>query len=282
SYSDFSFEIKVLKLLNDKYFECNHSGTYKDPNTKKHREFDIRAINKLVMGENLILRLCLAVECKNIRKNNPLVIHCLPRLDVEAYQQVILVSESGSNLRMFDKRVFEIKNEKPLDDNCFYEVGEPVGKSCDQIGRKKDGEIINNDSQAFDKISQAINSAYDMARESFCIEDKDTHFISFILPVLVVPNNRIWSITYDKLGRITSGPELVDSISYYIDHTYQIIAPPPNHIGSQEFNYKVSHLEIVTLDSFIGLIEKHFTKTFTSVKARSYMKKAFPRKNFPW
>ena len=43
-YSDFSFEIKVLKKFTNLGYECEHGGTYEDPVTGKSREFDIRAL----------------------------------------------------------------------------------------------------------------------------------------------------------------------------------------------------------------------------------------------
>lgn len=65
-YSDFSFEIKVLKKLVSLGFQCEHSGTYEDPTTKKTREFDIRAWKIDQLGKKTTFRFCLAVECKNL------------------------------------------------------------------------------------------------------------------------------------------------------------------------------------------------------------------------
>lgn len=79
SYSDFSFEVKTQKELVNLGFQCQHGGTYEDPITGKSREFDIRATKRYEYHESFIYRLCLSVECKNIRANCPLVIHCSPR-----------------------------------------------------------------------------------------------------------------------------------------------------------------------------------------------------------
>lgn len=35
NYSDFNFEMKVLKEIKRKNFDCAHSGTYEDPISKK-------------------------------------------------------------------------------------------------------------------------------------------------------------------------------------------------------------------------------------------------------
>ena len=44
SYSDFSFELSVLKMLRENDVSCEHGGLYEDPVTGKYREFDIRSI----------------------------------------------------------------------------------------------------------------------------------------------------------------------------------------------------------------------------------------------
>lgn len=44
SDSDFAFEMQVLAKLTSLGFTCSHSGTYRDPVTKKIRQFDIRAV----------------------------------------------------------------------------------------------------------------------------------------------------------------------------------------------------------------------------------------------
>jgi hypothetical protein len=50
SYSDFSFELAVLKMLRTSDIDCEHGGYYEDPITKKSREFDIRAIKTIQNG----------------------------------------------------------------------------------------------------------------------------------------------------------------------------------------------------------------------------------------
>ena len=42
-YADFSFELRVLKVLTDLKLQCQHGGTYEDPVTGKSREFDIKS-----------------------------------------------------------------------------------------------------------------------------------------------------------------------------------------------------------------------------------------------
>ena len=113
-----------------------------------------------------------------------------------------------------------------------------------------------------DKISQSINSTYDILRESHYAGDKENVVISFILPVLVVPNNRIWTVSYDNSGNIIEGPKINSRISYYIDKSWKIGGSPPE----QSQWYYLSHLEIVQIDSVEELIEAHTENERFSLK----------------
>ena len=92
SYSDFSFELAVLKMLRENDIECEHGGYYEDPVTNKSREFDIRATKTL---QNFRVRM--AIECKNIRENFPILISCIPRHEQESFHQIAWVSEPRSD-----------------------------------------------------------------------------------------------------------------------------------------------------------------------------------------
>ena len=83
SHSDFSFELSVLKMLRESDVECQHGGHYQDPVTAKSREFDIRAIKTI--GK---FRVRMAVECKNIRENFPILVSCIPRHEQDGYHEV--------------------------------------------------------------------------------------------------------------------------------------------------------------------------------------------------
>src|SRR5687768_13545411 len=66
--SDISFEMQVLEMMNGLPYKCEHGGTYRDPLTGKAREYDIRATAKYSFS-----RFYLAIECKNLRANSPLL-----------------------------------------------------------------------------------------------------------------------------------------------------------------------------------------------------------------
>jgi len=211
SYSDFSFEVKVLKTLTSLGFDCEHSGTYEDPITKKTREFDIRAWKIFDLNENTIFRIGMAVECKNIRENFPLVVHCMPRTESEAYHHLVWSHRSSEEPYRISP-FFEYARRVILGkDETVYAIGEPVGKSCDQVDRRasQNGEIIGSDADLFDKISQSLNSAYEILRSSHYAGDRELTVISLILPILVVPTGRVWFVSYDSDGNITEGLNII-------------------------------------------------------------------------
>ena len=72
--SDFSFELEILNMLRSMNVDCEHGGNYTDPVTGKTREFDIRA-SKTINH----YRVRMAIECKNIKENFPVLVSCVPR-----------------------------------------------------------------------------------------------------------------------------------------------------------------------------------------------------------
>ena len=260
NYSDFSFEISVLEKLTSAGFICEHSGTYSDPITNKTREFDIRAFKEELLSENITFRFCLAVECKNIQENCPLIIHCMKRTEQEAYNDLIL--------SLYDEMSFgELRWSQRIKlegDKTFYQQGIFVGKSCDQVGRfASNHKITGYDADVFDKISQAVNSTYDLFQYNHKIGQKNHTFISFVLPILVVPNDRIWTIGYDRNGSILEGPKTQKKLSYYIAKKWIAGA------GTSHEKYWVSHLEITEIDSLLNLLYDHQSQdrfSFTNIK----------------
>jgi hypothetical protein len=95
SSSDFSFELQTLGLVRAHGLDCEHGGLYKDPITKKMRQFDIRAIAR--EGCYFVR---LAIECKNIEENFPLLVSCVSRRDSESFHEVALVSDEHRGVRV--------------------------------------------------------------------------------------------------------------------------------------------------------------------------------------
>jgi len=247
SYSDFSFELSILKMLRENGVECEHGGQYEDPVTKKSREFDIRA-TKTISKFNIRL----AIECKNIRENFPLLISCIPRHKNESYHEIAFVGDPCSKGPerldwLHQSRATIIRLEEQ---HSIYKPHEYVGKSTVQVGRASDGGIVSHDSDLFNKWSQCLSSAADLVSRVNWDGDDYEHCLSSVIPVLVIPNQRLWVVEYDDNGKEVSGPHQTERCSCYIDKCYELHPAPT-------VNMWISHIEIMTYDGLKLFIDDH-------------------------
>lgn len=251
-HSDFSFEIEILNALTNIGFACEHGGSYKDPVTKKTREFDIRATR--TFGKSFLR---LAVECKNLRKNFPLLISCVPRREDESFHEICISVDPDKHLleeppEMYSRAMLQqSKNIRLTGERTFYKLGDPVGKSCDQVGRNMNGDILANDSEVYEKWSQALSSADDLTYLA-CTDGNDRTgdlALSLVFPIMVVPNGRLWVTQYDSDGNRTADPVQTDRCSYFVNLEYY-------HRGALTGDeYNISHLEFVTQDGLLQFVD---------------------------
>lgn len=236
-------------MLREKDIKCEHGGHYEDPVTNKSREFDIRAIKTIKR-----FRVRMAIECKNIRDNFPILISCIPRHDQESYHQIALVSDQKTdkyqvvmNIHQSRAITLSIRGERSI-----YKPGEPVGKSTVQVGRALDGIISANDAELYEKWGQCLSSANDLVRRVYWDgHDEKKDYMSTVIPFVVVPNGRLWMVTYDDQGNRTGEPKQTDRCPCFIDKDYEM--------GSKLASARMwlSHVEIVTFDGMQSFIEGH-------------------------
>lgn len=251
--SDFSFEIQVLRALIEKGFSCEHGGSYTDRATKKAREFDIRATQ--VFGKRFLR---LAVECKNLRPNFPLLVSCVPRREDEAFHEISISVNPDKHLLEEPPEVYsramlaQSKNVRLTGDRSLYRAGQPVGKACDQVGRSTNDEIFAGDSDVYAKWSQALSSADDLTYLA-CSDGNDRTGdigLSLVFPILVVPNGRLWMTQYDSDGNRIKDPENVDRCSYFVHLAYY---HADAYYGSE---LTISHLEFVTVKGLLAFVDE--------------------------
>lgn len=250
-YSDFSFELTVLKMLREHEVVCDHGGHYVDPVTNKSREFDIRATKTIDK-----YRIRMSVECKNIRENFPILVSCVPRHVDESYHQVALVSEPARDSSLLNPFVHQSR-ATVLDirgAHSLYPVGELVGKSTVQVGRAMDGSITANDSELYEKWGQCLSSLHGMTQDIYWDGDENdplNTYMSTVFPFVVVPNGRLWVASYDLDGRCVSEPTQANRCSCFIGKDYKM--------GTERASSRlwVSHLEIVTIDGLRSFVESH-------------------------
>jgi hypothetical protein len=251
--SDLAFEMIVLKTLIDNGFSCDHGGSYTDRVTNKLREFDIRARKRF--GECFLY---LAVECKNLRSNYPLLVSCVPRRKDEAFHEV-LVSVNRDVYQLEDPphphgkaMSARSKNIRLRGSRSFYHAGKPVGKSCVQVGRTPQGQLTATDADIYSKWSQALSSADELTYLA-CGDGEDrtgTLALSLIFAILVVPDDRLWAVEYDVEGNRIADPHAVNRCSYFVHVDYE----HPTAFATDKLT--ISHLELVTLTGLDALINE--------------------------
>ncbi len=264
--SDFSFEIRVLNALVNRGFTCEHGGTYDDPVTQKPRQFDIRATRRF--GKR-VLRL--AVECKNLRDTFPLLISCVPRAPEESFHEIVYSFDPHSSPleepTTPDLTAFlpHSRSVRLVREESFYQVGEPVGKSCDQVGRTPSGEIVGGSADVYEKWAQALSSAHDLTYAACNDGNERTGkmALSLVFPVVVVPNGRLWSAQFDQGGSLLREPESVHRCPYFVGRSYF------HKSVSGGDDLTLSHLEFVTLDGLGELVG-------SLCQTEADLKRAFP------
>lgn len=251
SYSDFSFELATLKMLRENGLDCEHGGLYEDPVSGKSREFDIRSIKSIEK-----FRVRLAIECKNIRDNFPILISCVPRHEQESHHEIALLSEpkshSNSYLAMPSIHYSRAKTLSIRGEYSIYKPHELVGKSTVQVGRVLDGSISANDSELYEKWGQCLSSAADLVKRVYWDGDEDMNdTLSMVIPFVVVPNGRLWAVSYDEDGNRITDPQQTDRCSCFIDKDYEM---GTKLAGTSML---LSHVEIVTTDGMKSFIDKY-------------------------
>jgi hypothetical protein len=198
--SDFAFEMKVLALFQSAGFQCRHAGTYRDPVTDKLRQFDMRAFL-----ENAEYTLAMAVECNNLRPNNPLLTSALTRTKDEAFHDILYCYRTATSLVTFEIQPI-------CGPTSAYKPGEMVGKTTDQVGHDTNRDLISNDEATFDKIGQAINSCQGLIAElSQRVGPPPKRVIA---QVLVVPSGSLWEVDYQPTGGIAAPPHQVGRVHF--------------------------------------------------------------------
>lgn len=243
NYSDFSFEMKVLNCFPDSY-RVNHGGTYEDPISGKFREFDIRAVHSF--DNQFSKSIYMAVEAKNLKESFPLLVSCVPRKKEEAYHDLI-VSEFRGHTGVGYTSYGHIQHVKHTK-NRLYNVGKFVGKSLDQVGRRdtRENELVGNDSDIYSKWSQAINSSFELADTAYykSYDNLRRSFISFIMPIVVIPDKTLWVAKYDNEGNRVEEITQEDECQYFVGNKFEL----GDKISSAEII--LSHLHIMTFSRF--------------------------------
>lgn len=276
--SDFSFEMRILEHTQKTKFDSEHSGTYLDPYTNFNREFDIRAYKTIGKSRHLQL----AVECKNVSVDFPLIVHSTKITKSEKIHTLIInhsgykeersvehsdgfstfrVSPASSDLspmsnfyayqRSFSHQVqYRVKDGNNIFPSLYSDF-EYVGRSMDKLKMKGQGKTLEytlNDGEIYDKFSQCQNSLIDLIESVACKIFSDGAHQFALFPILVVPNGTIWEQRYNPDGTKAEEIKQVDRIPFYVDKLYgqELHQHTPSHL--------IRFVEIVTENGFTDLL----------------------------
>lgn len=247
--SDFAFELRVLELLSRFGLHCEHAGSYEDPVTKKTREFDIRAT---AISNSKTVRL--AVECKNVRENFPVLISRVPRRGEESYHQIAIMREPGVEINGYVRSTVTTPRAEVINirgAHSIYRAGEPVGKSTAQVGRApgNDRSLVVGDSELYEKWGQALASVSDLVERMYWDDREDVMF-GFALPVVVIPDGRLWVVDYESNGMSKGEPVQIDHCSCYVNKDYEM----GNKIARVWYN--ITHIEVMTFSGLQRFVQE--------------------------
>ena len=230
SQDDFALELFVSGEAAKLNLPISHGGTYEDPVTRKHRQFDLR-ITRVSRNRELNL----AIECKALRTTFPLLVSRIPRTKAESKHCLIYTRNYPESIPGYVPGY--CINVSPS--SALYESERLVGKSFTQVGRNGEGELTSSDTETFDKWSQALSSLADLVADAWRGYQRSTSrgFVAAAVPVLVVSDNTLWVADYSADGSLSCAPRQESHVEFYVGREY---APTGGH------KFVASHLHVLT------------------------------------
>ena len=253
---DFGHELRVGHAIREcEAIEVQHGGTYTDSVTQKPRQFDYRC---LLRKEEAMLSL--AVECKNLSPNAPLIICGLGRREDEAFHHVI---ESQIGLIHRSWGVVDgllSTTRRASREDAFYNSKKFVGKSLVRIQASKKPMSRTQDSDVYDKWAQALSSAVGLAQSAcdYAQTFRVARFLTAVIPAVVVPDGVLWRMVYDENGSVSCDPAQVDACEFFVGREIEI----GGEKGTPFFHrYTFSHVHFFTLTGFGSFLSKMAVNT---------------------
>ena len=245
--SDFDLELFIYRTLQDNGCLATHGGTYIDPIAQKARQYDLRAVWELHRGHAQLplCRLALAIECKSLSSDAPLLVSRVPRPTDDACHELI---HSWLRQNGRDNLAQVLRPEGP---RGIYRPGDPTGKRTAQVSRLTGGGFKDNDRDPYDKWSQALASAADLVRDSVTAASDGQQALSLVLPVLVVSDGTLWVADYSEAGTRHGAAHAADAVELFVDreYTWELPALPEVQL------YRISHLHIYTRAGFEAFVQ---------------------------
>ena len=236
---DFDLELFAYRTLRENGWDAHLGGSYTDEITGKPRQYDVQALKEFHLHTIVMMD----VECKSLSSDFPLVISRMPRVEPEAFHEII----RSWHRKQIGDTVFTIERADGPHLK-LYPASEYVGKSTKQIKYDGSRKLIASDSDTYDKWSQALSASSSLIRtatKSFPGHDRYRH--TFIMPILLVSDSTLWVVDYAEDGK-RSAPKKVDETTLLVDRRYSC-----GDKNAKE--YRINHLHVYTRTGFVNLLK---------------------------
>jgi hypothetical protein len=250
----FGFEMRVGSILRTAATaEIQHSGTYRSYGINQpHRQFDFRFIT-----HNVDKTIIAAIECKNFAEVSPLVICGSARSIAESY--IDILKSDWFEISQHGRVKHEIAGlARSVNPCALYPVGEFVGKSTirpEPCSKDKElvqgsGYKLTGDSDVYEKWNQAVvHSAFHLDNALYSCASASRPIWTAAIPIVVVPDGRLWTIQYDDNGKIIHGPTVVDQATLFVGVKNSVM-------GSFEQSVRISHILFYTTLGLRGFVRQ--------------------------
>lgn len=240
SRDDFDLELFAYRTMRELGWQADLGGAYIDSSSQKHRQYDVRGRTQFSHGRDLRI----AVECKSLGPEFPLVVSRIPRPGGDTSHDVLKRwrrPEIGDTVFAVEHSV---ENHPHL-----YPAGEMVGKAATQIRwAENQKRLIASDSESFDKWSKALESASEVVETAAAdAAESSSPILTFVMPVLLVNDGTLWVVDYEDDGR-RSAPKAVDETLLFVDREHRV----RNRTAQESF--RLSHLHIYTRSGFTTML----------------------------
>ncbi|HVN45985.1 MAG TPA: hypothetical protein VMT66_12215 [Steroidobacteraceae bacterium] len=239
SRDDFDLELFAYRSLREHGWPSSLGGSYVDPALEKPRQFDVRSRRAFHLG----CYINLAVECKSLSPEFPLVVSRVPRPTVESQHDVIRrfwrPEQSDSSF---------VIERSGTDQLRLYTAEQPVGKSATQI--RWDGKrLVASDAETYDKWAQALASAAELVETAAnASADKKKPIFEFVMPVLLINDRTLWVVDYTEQG-VRGTPTPAEDATLFVDRKRVV----KGRYASG--TYHLSHLHICTRAAFVRMLK---------------------------
>ncbi|MGZ3658268.1 MAG: hypothetical protein ACXVCS_22135, partial [Bdellovibrionota bacterium] len=204
------------------------------------------------------------------------LIHRTHRRQAEAYQDVMLDFHNNGMVAFPRLTNIEAKGTSVSAsvglrvvrlgwEHSTYPSGGYVGRSFDQISTSPKGELnLNRDDEGkiFSKMSQAVNSAMDLAKLVHLDVRPGTAWT--VAPLLVVPDDMLFVANYNDEGEMIDGPKRTVRCQFYLGQRLELGQ------GNQyrRATMHLSHLDIITIGELQPILRDYALEGKNSERKR--------------